>query len=293
VIGLWRGEPGVFTLEHAPLYFGFAQIYTNDTLSVTALPQAWSLCVEVAFYVFLPLYAALMRRAPGSARAELTGAALLFATSLGYKLWLLTRGPYGEHALLSWHFALPEFLDYFAIGIALAALSVQETQGRLVALVARRPWIAWLAAALLFVVVSKGIGLTGSVHDHVTGARYLALHYLYAGIALGLVLPAVFGDPDEGVIRRILGWRPILWVGLVSYGAFLYHFAWLGQLVDWRFGSVADDLSPYVWFLAAMAGALAIAAVSWYCVERPLLSLKRLVPRRPAEPRDAKLERVP
>jgi peptidoglycan/LPS O-acetylase OafA/YrhL len=293
VIGLWLGMPGVFTLEHAPLYFGFAHIYTNATLTVNAMPQAYSLCVEVAFYVSLPVYAALMRRVRGGGiRAELVAAALLFGASLAYKLWLFARGPVTSPSLLSWRVALPEYLDYFAIGMALSALSVADTPGRLIGLLARRPWAAWLSAIVLFVVVSKGIGLTGSAFDHVTEARYLARHYLYAAIALGIFLPAVFGEPEAGLIRRVLGWRPILWIGLVSYGAFLYHVAVLEQLQKWRFGSFADDVSPYVWFPVALAGALAIAAVSWYCFERPLLSFKRLVPARPVE-REAKLEPVP
>jgi peptidoglycan/LPS O-acetylase OafA/YrhL len=281
VIGLWLGMPGVFTAAHAPLYFGFAHIYTNATLNVNAMPQAWSLCVEVAFYIFLPVYAALMRRVPGrGVRAELVGAGLLFAVALAYKLWLYARGPVTSEPLLSWRVALPEYLDYFAIGIALSALSVADVPARLIGVVARRPWACWLAAAVCFVVVSKGIGLTGSVSDHVTEARYLARHYLYALIALSLFLPSVFGDPEEGLIRRLLGWPLIRWIGLVSYGAFLYHVAVLEQLDKWRFGSFANDVSPYVWFPVALAGSLAIAAVSWYCFERPLLSLKRLVPRR-------------
>jgi peptidoglycan/LPS O-acetylase OafA/YrhL len=281
VIGVWLGMPGVFTAAHAPLYFGFAHIYTNATLSVNAMPQAWSLCVEVAFYICLPLYAALMRRVPGrGVRAELVGAAVLFGVALAYKLWLFARGPVTSAPLLSWRVALPEYLDYFAIGIALSALSVADAPARLIGVLARRPWVCWLAAAVCFVVVSKGIGLSGSVADHVTEARYLARHYLYALIALGLFLPSVFGDPEEGLIRRMLGWRVIRWIGLVSYGAFLYHVAVLEQLDKWRFGSFANDVSPYVWFPVALAGSLAIAAVSWYCFERPLLSLKRLVPGR-------------
>ena len=294
VIGLWLGMPGVFTPEHAPLYFGFAHVYTNATLTVNAMPQAYSLSVEAAFYVFLPAYAALMRRVRGGGvRAELVAAALLFGASLAYKLWLFSRGPVTSAPLLSWRVALPEYLDYFAIGMALSALSVAETPGRLIGVVARRPWVGWLSAIALFVVVSKGIGLTGSVFDHVTEARYLARHYLYAAIALGLFLPAVFGDPEEGLIRRALGWRPILWIGLVSYGAFLYHVAVLEQLDKWHFRSFTNDVSPYLWFPVALAGALAIAAVSWYCFERPLLSFKRLVPGRPVERREAKLEPAP
>jgi peptidoglycan/LPS O-acetylase OafA/YrhL len=293
VIGLWLGAPGVFTWAHAPLYFGFAHVYDTDTLTVTGLPQAWSLCVEVAFYAFLPLYAALLRRLRGGLRTELVAAAVLFCVGLAYKLWVFSMGPLEDRSLLPWHFALPEYLDYFAIGMALAAVSVAGERGRLVQFVGRRPWLAWLGAALLFVVVSKGIGLTGGVHDDVTEARYLARHYLYGAIALGVLLPAVFGDPDRGLIRRLLAWPPLLWVGLVSYGAYLYHFAFLEQLQKWDFGSVANDVSPYVWFPVTLAGALVIAAVSWYCFERPLLSFKRLVPARRVERGEATLEPVP
>ncbi|MEA2373852.1 MAG: hypothetical protein QOD53_315 [Thermoleophilaceae bacterium] len=281
VVGLWLGAPGVFTLEHAPLYFGFAHIYSTATLVVPALPQAWSLCVEVAFYALLPIYAALLRRVPGGLRAELLGAAALVAVSLGYKVWVLSTGQPGDLSVVRLHFALPESLDYFAIGMALAAISAAcETSRRIPALLApvtRRPWVAWLGAAALFVVVSKGIGLTGGITDEGTGARYLARHYLYAAIALGLVLPALFGRPSEGLIRRVLAWRPLLWVGRVSYGAFLFHVAVLEQLKRWDFGSWANDVTPYLWFPVALAGTLAIAAVSWYAFERPLLSLKRLV----------------
>jgi peptidoglycan/LPS O-acetylase OafA/YrhL len=283
VIGIWIGLPGVFTVEHAPLYFGFAHVYTIDTLNVTVMPQAWSLCVEAAFYIFLPLYAALLRRVHGGLRTELIAAAGLFSVGLAYKLILLAAGSLNDVSMLPWHLALPEYIDYFAIGMALAAVSAAGAGGRAVELVERRPWFAWLGAAVLFVLVSKGIGFSGGVGDELTDARYLARHYLYGAIALCVLLPAVFGDPDRGLIRRMLAWRPLLWVGLVSYGAFLYHFAFLTQLTDWGFGRTARDVSPYLWFPVTLAGALVIAAVSWYCFERPVLSLRRLVPARRVE----------
>jgi peptidoglycan/LPS O-acetylase OafA/YrhL len=238
----------------------------------------------MAFYAFLPLYAVVLRRLRGGLRTELAGAALLFAIGLAYKLWVFSMGPVSDVSLLRWHLALPEYIDYFAVGIALAALSAAYEGSSLrpagVAFLVRRPWVTWLGAAALFLVVSRGIGLGHGVHDDVTEARYLLRHYLYAAIALCLVLPALSGDPREGWIRRLLAWRPLLWVGLVSYGAFLYHFAVLEQLNRWDFGSFANDVTPYLWFPVALAGTLAIATVSWYAYERPLLTLRRLVPGR-------------
>ena len=290
VVAIWFGADGVFN-GHPLALFGFAHIYSLSTLSVSGLPQAWSLCVEVSFYILLPLYALLLRRFGGGLRTELLAAAGLFGASVAYKLGVFAAGPVTDPSLLPWRFALPEYLDHFALGMALAALSVARPDA--IARLLKRPWIAWGVAVLLFVLVAKGIGLTGGVRDHITEARYLGRHYLYAAIALLLLLPATTGDPSEGFVRRLLAWRPLAWIGLVSYGAYLYHFAFLEQLQRWHFRSVADDVSPYLWFPAALAGALAIAAVSWYAFERPVLSLKRLVQARPVERGEATLEPAP
>ena len=62
--------PGVFSLSGIVTYYGFGQIYATDTFT-GGLVQAWTLCVEVTFYAFLPLWAWLMRRSgPAGLRRE-------------------------------------------------------------------------------------------------------------------------------------------------------------------------------------------------------------------------------
>jgi len=58
----------------APRYLLLLQAYSKDTVA-GGLPQAWTLCVEVAFYAFLPLWAAFVRR---TAAPELPALAALF-----------------------------------------------------------------------------------------------------------------------------------------------------------------------------------------------------------------------
>jgi len=286
VIALALGLPGVFGAD-APLYYGLAQIYTPET-SGGGLPQAWSLCVELSFYLFLPLYAALMRRLPagderGRLRRELGGAAVLVLVSFAYKLWILSMGPATAFRLVPWHFALPAFLDTFALGMALATLSAwyagRATPAPLRAL-DRFPSLAWLLAAVAFWVVSTRIGLVGRAGEPLSESQYLGRHWLYALVGLGVLLPAVFGDQARGLVRRLLALRPLLYVGLVSYGVYLYHFAVYAQLRRWGFGSLASDTSPWLWLPAGLAGSLLLASLSYYAVERPLLRLKRLVPGR-------------
>jgi peptidoglycan/LPS O-acetylase OafA/YrhL len=76
----------------------------------------------------------------------------------------------------------------------------------------------------------------------------------------------------------------LLAIGLVSYSFFLYHVAVLIQVHRW-------DLPGGT--VVALVGSLAVAAVSYYLVERPALRLKRLVRMRPEMPSEATAEPAP
>ena len=126
--------------------------------------------------------------------------------------------------------------------------------------------------------------------------------------ALLLLFPAVFGASLGGLPRRILASRLLSWLGLVSYGIFLWHVPLLLWLVgtDYRAGTAAAPGSPLERALpgalsdhvliSALASTLVLtvgaAALSYYVVELPFLRLKErplraLLDRRPrdADPR--------
>jgi peptidoglycan/LPS O-acetylase OafA/YrhL len=92
------------------------------------------------------------------------------------------------------------------------------------------------------------------------------------------VLPGVFGDPSRGLVRRLLASRWLLWIGLVSYSLFLYHLFVLTELHRIQFAGSQFLLIP-----VGLALSVAVAAVSYYVVERPAIRLKRLVGQ-PSEP---------
>jgi peptidoglycan/LPS O-acetylase OafA/YrhL len=79
----------------------------------------------------------------------------------------------------------------------------------------------------------------------------------------------VFGDRQGGLPRRILANPLLAWIGLISYGIFLWHLA-----IASKFGPGDADL-PYVWALIAITIlSIAVAALSYYLIERPILRLK-------------------
>ena len=62
------GSKHIASAGDAVIYFGFLQIYDSHHLG-GGIPQAWSLCTEMTFYLALPVYAWAVRRAAHGRRA--------------------------------------------------------------------------------------------------------------------------------------------------------------------------------------------------------------------------------
>ena len=95
--------------------------------------------------------------------------------------------------------------------------------------------------------------------------HYVALYLLVGVIAALVILPAVFGADGGGLWRRTLRHRSLVWLGLVSYGIFLWQFPVLIFLLD----ADVDGFLP----LTVLTFTLTVgcAALSYYLLERPLM----------------------
>ena len=288
VLAIWPGLTGVFT-GHFWVYYGFAQIY-NDGWALNGIAPAWTLCIELTFYVALPLYAAavsgLLRRLPRSRQvaAESTLLVAIGAASLAYRYTLRSHSSLSP--VLN---ALPTHLDWFAPGMLLAVLSA-SWQGRelpaAARLLARRPAISVALGVGAYVLVSTSVGgpepLRIFTHTALiyTGRQDVARHLLYAAFGAGLLIPAVIGE--GGAYRRLLASPVLAWLGLISYGIYLWHqslVVWAcqpGPFLGCRFHGVPGlHHAPFVALTAiGLIAAIACAAASYYLVERPILRFK-------------------
>jgi len=288
IIGICLGLTYVFTPQGIVTLYGFAQVYRPEW-ALRGIVQAWTLDVEVAFYVFLPIFGWLMARRlarsrSGQVRRELVFCAALFLISFVYKLIVVGTGAINGGYGVTFQLNLLTFLDDFAIGMALATIAAtyghEREQPRALRALDRYPSIAWAAMGVTLAFGIPYLGLLGQVGDQTGSVQYVVRHYLIELIAVGLVLPAMFGDPSRGIVRRLLRNRVLLYLGMISYGIYLWHFAVLLQLDRWGFRSAVGD-TTVLWFLAAISISVLLATLSFYFVERPFLRLKRLVKPRP------------
>jgi peptidoglycan/LPS O-acetylase OafA/YrhL len=247
-------DEGGFTL-----FFFFAQNYSDSTI-MKLNPVTWTLCLEVAFYVLLPVLGAFAyhlakgRRGPQVALLGGLVALGLAWNVVGYlDAWTQPATK-----------ALPAYLPYFAAGMLLSLLvEARREDGRALRLG------GWSTAAVMLAGVALVLG-NGWWHATSPGLAHdpllVALHDLPAGIGFALVILAVVAGRGLS-----LGWlrsRPLAELGVISYGFYLWHV----PLILFVKEMAAE--TPTALELAALVSPLALAAgvASWLWVERPLMN---------------------
>jgi peptidoglycan/LPS O-acetylase OafA/YrhL len=290
VLALWFWwQPPGFSEVRSPegilRFYGFGQTYSART-AIAGIGQAWTLCVEMVFYLALPAWVLLMQRLRPSPRAEALGIAGLIAASIAWKLLVLSLLDPATPAALPYLLAMPTWLDLLALGMLLALLSVRVADERpswpWVSVIERRPGIAWGLALAFWLGACWLAGPDGSFHDRLTGRIYLERHLFYCGVVVCLLAPAVFGDPSVGRVRRLLAWRPLVYAGTISFSFYLFHYAVLHQMQhSWgRAPERGWELIP--WWIVAVAGTTVVATIAYRLVERPAMRAGRRLRRRRA-----------
>ena len=245
----------------ASLLYVHDLVYARDSLINNV---AWSLEVEIQFYLLVPVLTLLLAvRAPAARRSLLVGAVLL-TSAVGPQL--AATSPHLENTLL-------RFLQYFLVGFLLADLLVtgqlRRPRGRLV----------WDVAALATVPVVVMLHTQSGVAT-----------WLPAGSARGLVaevaLPFLFLVACLGVFRGVvlnaaLRLPLLTTVGGMCYSIYLLHNVLLNNTLF-----VTRDLASFgVYGLDLLVQAaimvpfvVVVSAVFFVLVERPCMD--RTWPRR-------------
>jgi peptidoglycan/LPS O-acetylase OafA/YrhL len=251
----------------------------RESYVLSGLVQAWSIGTEVAFYAALPVLALAGARFAGAgttsgdrARRLLVGIIAVYLVSVTWRVLVEVLDPPWAAISRQW---LPAQADHFALGMGLAVLSAWgELRPHMDAVLRRigastEAW--WAASLVLFWYASTqldlevGLAVAPPANE---GLRQLT----YGLVALCLVAPLALAPQQRGGIRRLLDNRVMAWLGVVSYGFFLWHLyvlTWIMRWFDW------EVFTGHFVPLVAMAFPLSVLAawLSYRLVERPASGL--------------------
>lgn len=215
----------------------------------------WSIAVEWQIYFFFPVLLFLWSRL-GSVMTT------FIALAVGYTGVLLLRHTSAE-GLTS------QFLGLFALGMLGAAISFagDPLSERL------RTRIAWRPMLLVL------MGVVISICHHFGGHHVLSAHSSTVDLFVGLsttCLLIILSSSETSTMRRLLDWRPLVFIGSFAYSIYLLHEPVLQIL--WIYAIHPLHLSVVPTFAALLllggAASVAFAYLFFLACEKPFLNTR-------------------
>lgn len=254
IVLLWglRGTPGLRLppAGELPLFVVFGQNFSGTSV-MKLNPPMWSLAVEVMFYAVLPILGWLALRLPARRRMQAITPLALLALGVAYN-WTIA----GQGLGLTFSKTLAAMLPYFALGM-LTALALH---GRTIDMRGKRGLIT---AGIALIAVDALVKAAAPAYGLEMGTLFVAVRDLPSAVGFALIIAALALAPRG----RVLGGRLLVGIGTISYGFYLWHVPVL--LVLRGHGLLPMD--PLLGSLVAFLPSLALAVLSWFAIERPVL----------------------
>jgi peptidoglycan/LPS O-acetylase OafA/YrhL len=270
----------------------------------TGIGPSWSLTLEYAFYLSLPLLGwTVFRMRRRSTRnpfvlAMLAPTILLAVGLVGRALIPVVNRYAGtsDFILLNWGPNLAAVFtksiltnaDNFAMGMFAAIVFVAIEHGALPEWISRR--VRMVSAVLILPVLVVSAAFFAIAVQFVTAG----VGVVAAMMILIVVVPLARGRKSK--LATFLDVRPIRYVGEISLSAYLWHFPML--LLLGRLGWMAGDTLPGMLqnIVMLLAATILAATVTYYLIEKPAMNYARRLraaKKAPSRPADEKVGVIP
>lgn len=223
----------------------------NVTSGIGWLGPAWTLGIEEQFYLTWPAILRLgMRRSISRRAVLLLLAAAVFIALCISELLLRKYGPERTY------YATPTQLPSILIGCALGYELTTNPDGRL---------LRFLRAPAVAIVGLAGVVVTSIAVGHYPNFEFRGLYVVYALFACMAVGHCFARAADGSLVTRALAWKPFVFLGQISYEAYLVHMVVLFTVLR-----IAPSMHVYPMLILDAAIILAASAGFYYLVEQPI-----------------------
>lgn len=230
-------------------YFRTLAGYFDGPSEAKPLLHTWSLAVEEQYYIVFPLLLLLIsRRLDGHYRGP-----VLALTLLSLAACILTTG-------------ISETLAFFLIPFRAWELLL----GSLLA-IGVIPAVRTAATRNLLALGGLGLVLS-SVFLYTPATPFPGVAALLPTVGTAAVIHA--GGSGSTAIGKMLSMRPLVFVGLISYSLYLWHWPVIVYAKQYLINEPTDTERAVLF-----VGAFLLAAASWRYVEAPFRDRRRLAPR--------------
>ena len=225
----------------------------GQPLSILAI--TWSLAIEEQFYLVWPLLLSIALKSKLNRRWIIIVLAVGVVCVIAHRALLWKAGA----PLARMYYGTDTHSDGLLFGCLIGCLTSWDLLRK-----SRRVGLLMKSVALIATVGFVYLVLTMSNDDP----------FLYAGgfalisLAISLALLTLLVWPPA-ITTTLLRFGPLVWVGRISYGLYLWHWAVRGLV----FGKSLEPSTKQI--VAALILSLAITSLSFYLIERPFLRWKK------------------
>lgn len=253
--------PSLYTSTATPDLIRNILLWVNMPPSMTSPINGvwWTLPIELSFYATLPLLILLQRRVGWIATVI-----ACFTLTLLWRYWVIQNFPTDNYVrYLPLLDILPGSLSSFAAGFALTFLDIRWS---------KRQWqLACVAAVVIF--LSLEYWQLAHKESYWSGHWLLVCWNTSIALAIAFLVYCAIHPQCRGTI---MGSRPLVWLGELSFGIYLWHFPVQKALLEIAPNYWDTSTASAAALMASLFITLPLAAVSYYWVEKPIMGWRKI-----------------